>query len=127
MFHMDERVYLHWALLLLVLPLKWLLAAAAAAAFHELCHGAAVYALGGQVRDLTIGPFGAVMAVEGISGYREALCALAGPLGSLFLLIGIRYFPMLGLCGLVQGCFNLLPVYPLDGGRILRVILRKRP
>ncbi len=127
MIRLDDRIYLHWALLLLLLPVQWILAMAIAAAFHELCHMAAVHAVGGRVNSLKVLPFGAVMVVEEISGLKEGFCALAGPLGSFLLVLFIRPFPVLGICGLVQGLFNLLPVYPMDGGRILRILLRKRP
>lgn len=123
MVRLDDRVWLLWALLILVLPLKWLLCAVLAAAVHELFHIGAVRLLGGRIRGIRIAPFGAVMAAEEISGYREALCALAGPVGSFLLVLLIRRFPVLGLCALVQGSFNLLPVYPMDGGRAVRCLL----
>lgn len=126
MIRIDDRVWLVWALWILLLPLKWLLAAAAAACSHELCHLAAVYLLGGRVFRVTVGPFGAVIDTEGIGGAREGLCALAGPAGSLLLVCLIHKFPMLGLCGLVQGIFNLLPIYPMDGGRALLWLLEVR-
>lgn len=114
------------ALALLVLPLPWLLAAVTAALFHELCHGAAVLALGGTLGAIQLGGRGATMEVGGLSIGRELLAAAAGPLGSLGLLLFSRFFPRLSLCGLVQGLYNLLPIYPLDGGRMLFCLVRFR-
>lgn len=119
----DNRIWLLWAALLMLLPLEWLAAAAAAAFVHELFHAAAVIVLGGCIRSVSITPFGMVMQTEGIEGLREGMCALAGPFGSFCLSLCIRCFPMLGLCALVQGIFNLLPIYPMDGGRALLRLL----
>lgn len=128
MIRLDDRVWLLWAIWILLLPAKWLLGAVMAACVHEMGHILAVLLLGGIVRRIDIGPLGAKIHAEGIEGGREALCALAGPAGSFLCLLLIRKFPVLGLCALVQGIFNLLPVYPLDGGRALSCLLkRKRP
>ena len=113
------------ALALRVLPLSWLAAAVTAALFHELCHGAVAVALGGSLGNIRLGERGASMEVGGLSNGRELLAAAAGPVGSLGLLLG-RCFPRLALCGLVQGFYNLLPIYPLDGGRILFCLIRFR-
>lgn len=108
------------ALTLLVLPLPWVAAAVLAAAVHELCHYLAIAALGGQVGRIAVGSGGAAMELGCLSPVRELLAAAAGPVGSLSLMLMGRFFPRMALCGLVQGLFNLLPIYPLDGGRILR-------
>ena len=110
-----------WAFLILTLPLEFLLAAVTAALVHECFHATAIRLTGGRILGLTLGAGGMEMEVSPMGPGRELLCALAGPAGSLFLLC----LPCSGLalCGLVQGLFNLLPIAPLDGGRILGCLL----
>ena len=52
----------------------------------------------------------------------ECLCALAGPVGGFLLLSMCRIYPELAVWGMFQSIYNLLPVYPLDGGRAVRCI-----
>ena len=75
-------VLLMLALMILVLPMQWVLAAVLAAMFHELCHYGAARLCGGNVAQLRVGTFGAQMEVWGLTNLGELVCALAGPLGS---------------------------------------------
>lgn len=111
------------ALMVLVLPLKWLLAAILAAAVHEGFHIAAVYLLGGQIRGLSLGSGGAVISAAPMSRGKELICVLAGPLGSLTLLLFAKWLPRTAVCALIQSVYNLLPFLDLDGGKALRCIL----
>ncbi len=108
------------ALMLLQLPIQWVAAVMAAAAVHEICHAIAVVLCGGSIRSVSLGARGARMDVAIPSPVKELLCALAGPMGSLLLLLVGNWFPRLAICGAFHGIYNLLPVYPLDGGRALR-------
>lgn len=108
-----------WAFALLILPARMLLAAGTAAVFHELCHWLAIRLCGGEVLSVKIGAGGMVMETCPLPPGRELCCALAGPLGSFLLVFLYPITPLLSFCALVQGCFNLLPLYPLDGGRAL--------
>lgn len=122
----DFRACLLGALLLLTVPVDWLLAMVLAAGAHEGAHCLAVRTLGGRVYRLRFDCGGAVMETGGLGRSGELLAALAGPLGSFLLLFLIRWMPRTALCGLIQGLYNLLPIYPLDGGRALRCALGER-
>ncbi len=108
------------ALMLLLVPLKWLLAALIAAAFHELCHYLAIRQCSGKWQSLKLYSFAAHLPLPQMSRGREVLCALAGPVGGLSLLLLVRWMPRLALCAGLQSIYNLLPIYPLDGGRALQ-------
>lgn len=94
-----------------------------AAGVHELGHALAVVLCRGRILRLSLGASGARMETTPLSYRQEVLCALAGPLAGLSLLLVRRYAPWLALWGLMQSLYNLLPVYPLDGGRALRALL----
>ena len=110
-----------WAFLIMVLPPRLLLASAVSAMLHEAFHAVAVWFTGGSVRGVRLEAGGIVMDVAEMDGVRELFCASAGPVGSL--LLACAPYPLLSLCGLVQGLFNLIPVMPLDGGRMMGCIL----
>ena len=120
----DGAVCLLGALALLILPLNWIAAAVIAAGVHEACHLTALKLCGCGCAGFSIGSGGAIIETEPVTPATEVICALAGPFGSLSLLFLARWIPRLALCAGVQGIFNLLPVFPLDGGRITRGFLR---
>ena len=82
--------------------------AALAAAVHELGHYAAVRLQGGAVKDLCLS----------LSGGALVLAPAASLLGD-----GGEGSSLLAGLSLCLGWFNLLPVWPLDGGRALLLIL----
>ena len=97
-----------------------------AAAIHEAGHCLAVKLCGGSIRTLSLTVRGAVLQTTPLSYRQEAICALAGPWAGMLLLLLAHWFPWLAFWGLVQGIYNLLPVYPMDGGRALRCAMLSR-
>ncbi len=69
------------------------------------------------------------MRADGMSSGKSVICILSGPMGSLLLFLFVRWIPRIAFCGLLQGIYNLLPIYPLDGGRVVRCMLdlKNRP
>lgn len=119
----DPFAYILFALLLLSLPFRWVLAAITAAAIHELFHISAVFLLGGSLQHMEVGVRCASIHSGPMSPLHSVICSAAGPVGSLLLLILFRPFPRIAICGFIQGFFNLLPLFPLDGGRMVLCIL----
>lgn len=106
---------------------------------HELGHVIAARGFGWTVREVKLLPFGGVAEVEdgsGLPAREEALVALAGPLQNAWM-AGAAW--LLGQTGLWQpewaayvcqanimiGLFNLLPILPLDGGKLMQAGLSR--
>ena len=110
------------ALLLLIVPLRWVAAMILAALIHELGHYIALRLCGVHVFGVEFSLSGARMKVGSMSACQEFICALAGPLCGLSLLMVARWVPRTAICGCIHSVFNLLPIYPLDGGRLIRCV-----
>jgi Zn-dependent protease/predicted transcriptional regulator len=110
--------------------------------FHELWHSLVARKFGLKMSGITLFIFGGVseMTEEPASPKAEFFMAVAGPASSVVLglgFLGLRILaagwgapvPVLGVIGylgfinLILAGFNLLPAFPLDGGRVLRSIL----
>ncbi len=115
---------------------------------HELGHSYIAKSYGVEIKDITLLLFGGVSSMEEIprEPSQELRMAFAGPLVSFiigFILLGANYilasiasgyggtsiwlmFYILGSINIVLGLFNLLPAFPMDGGRLLRAWYAKR-
>lgn len=112
---------------------------------HELAHALTARRFGIETRNITLFLFGGVaeLSREPTKAMHEFWIALAGPAMSLMLALVFRAMALAGgvffdggpavevlrylaLINLVLALFNLLPAFPLDGGRILRAWLWQR-
>jgi Zn-dependent protease/predicted transcriptional regulator len=110
--------------------------------FHELCHSLVARRYGLPMKGITLFIFGGVaeMSEEPPSPKVEFLMAIAGPISSILLALlflgvaagsralgwSVVVSGVFGWAGLINGIlagFNLIPGFPLDGGRVLRSIL----
>jgi Zn-dependent protease/CBS domain-containing protein len=109
---------------------------------HELAHSIVARARGLPVKNITLFVFGGVSNIEKEPGSPgvEFQIAVVGPLTSLligglayllFWLLGRSTTPLEAILGylayanVLLGVFNLIPGFPLDGGRVLRSIVWK--
>jgi len=108
---------------------------------HELAHALTARAFGYRTRDITLSLLGGCASLIALprKAAQEFLTALAGPVMS-FLLAGVFFLTLafapianvwlysVLLYGMwmnvMLGAFNLLPGFPMDGGRIFRSTLR---
>ena len=126
----------------MVWSLAMLIAFFTCVVLHELGHSFTAMHFGIGVRRILLLPIGGMAEFDGIPRQpaREFLITIAGPAVNfaiaavLWLTLppyhdGILMYSFEGLlyqlfyANLVMGCFNLLPAFPMDGGRILRALL----
>ena len=109
---------------LLVLPIQWVLGWLLAAAVHESFHLLMLNLLRVKVYSVRLEGFGTIISTDSMDPIHEFLCAIAGPIGALTLLLFIRVYPQLAISALFQSVYNFLPFYPFDGGRALKSALQ---
>lgn len=128
--HSTGGFWLVLGTLLWAAPFPLVLAWGLACLVHEGGHGMMLRALGGRVEGLTLTGLGAVLRPRRarlFSYGEECLLALAGPGASVLLAVLVGSWPgfggLMGKISLALGLFNLLPAWPLDGGRVVRAAL----
>jgi Zn-dependent protease/CBS domain-containing protein len=109
-------------------------------AFHELSHSVVARRYKLSIESITLFIFGGVAQMKGEPPHPKAefRIAIAGPLSSFFLAVvfffltintsgGLKaLFSYLAQINLILGVFNLIPGFPMDGGRVLRSIIWKK-
>ncbi|MDQ6418622.1 M50 family metallopeptidase [Paenibacillus sp. LHD-117] len=103
---------------------------------HELGHVFAARSFGWRIKEIKLLPFGGVAEVEagGANAREEALVAIAGPLQNVWMGLAAWGCGALGLwndqwavyvvqANLMIALFNLLPIHPLDGGKLVHALL----
>lgn len=119
---------------------------------HELCHSLVAKHFGIQVQEITLLPIGGIASMASMpeKPSQEFFISIAGPLFNVAVVV-VLYYPMKNLLGaetlfhrpfstatwpltmaylywinLILAVFNLIPAFPMDGGRVLRSLLAEK-
>jgi Zn-dependent protease/predicted transcriptional regulator len=119
---------------------------------HEICHSLVAKSYGIEVREITLLPIGGVASMSSMpeKPSQEFFISIAGPLFNL-IVVAVFYVPIKSLLGqdilfyrpfstatwpltlsylywinLILAIFNLIPAFPMDGGRVLRSLLAQK-
>lgn len=104
---------------------------------HELGHVAAIKWYGWRLKEVKLLPFGGVAEVEElgtVSAWEELVVAVAGPAQHLWMIAIAWILKTFGVydpvwwdyfieANLMIGLFNMLPILPLDGGKVMQVAI----
>ena len=104
---------------------------------HELGHALMGQVFGVRTREILLTPIGGIAMLEHAlnNSKAEIWIAIAGPIVN-FILVAIAmplmlvsdasWIPYFIMVNIMLGTFNLVPAFPMDGGRILRALLAKK-
>ncbi|RYG48885.1 site-2 protease family protein [bacterium] len=127
----------------LIWPL-FVIAVFACVLLHELGHALAAKKYDVHTRDITLYPIGGIAMLEGRpTAKQELVIAIAGPLVNVVIAVALgvglyfskgtisisselkeaTFLPTLFMANVTLALFNLIPAFPMDGGRVLRSIL----
>jgi len=105
--------------------------------FHEFGHYGMARYFNWRIRSVMIWPFGGVLETDEFHTRpvkEEVLVIIAGPLQHVWILLFILFaqstgflssgvIELLALYNALIFCFNILPIWPLDGGKLLFLLL----
>lgn len=138
-------VYLHWTFLLMVAAFAWfgllsiLLMLFSIVILHEFGHILMARRYGIPCSGVVLLPIGGIAGLNDVPPEHEFMITLAGPLVNVVLAV-LAFIPYVLLCSIghiseflvmyvifnvILFIFNMLPVYPMDGGRIMRSTLHR--
>lgn len=106
---------------------------------HEICHYFAAKVVKIKVQEIQFLPIGFYLKINNLENYsffKQLVVLIAGPLSYFisFAILKLLYrYDVLSIYGYEEGIlannfillFNLLPIYPLDGAKILELIMSK--
>jgi Zn-dependent protease len=125
----------------------WVVLLFACVVAHEFAHSIVARRRGGDVHEILLFPLGGVSKLEHLpeAPADEFAIAIAGPLCSLGLAVGAALLALalgrpllppdlvhgpwlarMAWANALLAAFNLIPAFPLDGGRVFRALLERR-
>jgi len=150
------ELHITFLLLLLIfsifgfIPLLIILLLFTSVLVHELAHSLVGRHYGAKIKKITLLPIGGVSQMEAIPKGHEFAIAVIGPItsiaiGAVLLLVGTLFgfnmyfdlnwiqleslrdiFRVVMSLNFLLGLFNIIPAFPMDGGRVLRAFLASK-